>query len=136
MKYDILTPSDISAALIGYLFADQMNMNMKPSQQAAQSLVVSILARVTSETGITDFFGEMDSGSKNELIVGVLGAISSMYSKQGGALRGALTHMSIDLIAEDLIHILRIQDTGFFRGNEKDTKKPRGRRGKHFIEPG
>ena len=112
MSYDLLTVSDISAALVGYLYADQLNTG-KPAMQASQSFIVSIIARLAARSNMTSWMGKLDNGQKNQLIVAVLSALAGSY-KGGNAVKGALTGTSIDLIAEDVIRMLNIDDRGFF----------------------
>ena len=111
MTYDLLSVSDITAAVVGYVYADQLHTR-KPTVQAVQSLIVSVIARITANSGMSAFMGS-DTDIKNQIVVAVLSAIGSSY-KGGGPMKGALSGVSIDLIAEDILRLLKIDDRGFF----------------------
>jgi hypothetical protein len=105
--------SDIAAGIVGYVYADTLN-TAKPSMQATQSFVVSVIARIASKAGMGSFMGKLDDTQKNQLIVAILSALAGSY-KGGSPLKGALTAMSIDLLAEDLIRMFNIEDIGYFQ---------------------
>jgi hypothetical protein len=111
--YDLVSVSDIAAGVVGYVYADTLN-TAKPSMQAGQSFVVSLVARIASKAGMGSFMGKLDDGQKNQLIVAIISALACSY-KGGSPLKGSLTGMSIDLLAEDLIRMFDISDMGYFQ---------------------
>jgi hypothetical protein len=62
----------------------------------------------------TNFMGKLNDGQKNQLIVALLSALSAGY-RGGSILKGTLAGTSIDLLAEDILRLLSIEDTGYFQ---------------------
>ena len=113
MPYDLITVSDVMAGVLGYVYADNLNTG-KPSMQATQSFVISVLARITSQSMLADYMGKLNKNQKNQLIVGIASAIASSY-KNGSPAKAALAGMSIDLLATDLLNLLNMEDSGFIQ---------------------
>ena len=106
---DILTVNDVSAGLIGYLFAMEF-VHTKPINQAIQSLIVSAVARMLSESSWASMMNKLNTGQKNQLIVAALSAVSSSVQHRS-VTKGALAGVSIDLLAEDVVKLLGMNDT-------------------------
>ena len=111
--YDLVSVSDIAAGIVGYVYADTLN-TAKPSMQATQSFVVSVIARIASKAGMGSFMGKLDDNQKNQLVVAILSALAGSY-KGGSPLKGGLTGTSIDLLGGDLIQMFNIEDIGYFQ---------------------
>jgi hypothetical protein len=105
---------DLSAAIVAYFFASTMSTG-KPGMQAVQSFVVSVIARIAAKSGMADFMGKLDTTQKNQIVVAILSAIGGSY-KGGSPLKAAISGVSVDLLAEDLLRLLN-QDpnSGFFQ---------------------
>ena len=114
MSYDLVSMGDLAAAVVGYGFAQTMSSG-KPGMQAVQSFVVSVIARIAAKSGMADFMGKLDNQQKNQIVVAVLSAIGGSY-KGGSPLKAAISGVSIDLLAEDILRLLN-QDpnSGFFQ---------------------
>ena len=115
MSYDLLNMGDLSAAVVAYGFVSSMGVGGKPGMQAAQSFVVSLIARIAAKSGTVDFMGKMDDSQKNQIVVALLSAIAGSY-RGGGPLKAAITGVSIDLLSDDILRLLN-QDpnSGFFQ---------------------
>ena len=109
---DILTVNDISAGLIGYVFAMEF-AHTKPVNQAIQSLVVSAVARMLSESSWTSMIKTLNTNQKNELIVAALSAACSSVQHRSVS-KGSLAGVSIDLIGEAAVKLLNMNDTSLF----------------------
>ena len=116
MVYQAIKLSDGVAAIVGYVYASQMNTG-KPSMQAVQSLVVSIVARLSVKAGFLDMLSSKEKGGasedqKNQLVVAILSAMGSLGRGQN-VLKGTIASVSVDLIAEDIVNkLLRVDDYG------------------------
>jgi hypothetical protein len=62
-----------------------------------------------SESSLTNAFTSLNTGQKNELIVGVLSAVCSSVQNRS-VMKGTLAGISIDLLAEDVVRILGFSD--------------------------
>ena len=109
---DILTVNDVSAGVIGYIFAMEF-VHTKPMNQAIQSLVVSAVARMLSESSWTSMMKTLNTGQKNELIVAALSAVCSSVQHRSVS-KGSLAGVSIDLLGEAAVKILNMNDTSIF----------------------
>lgn len=117
MSYDLIAMSDITAGVLGYIYADTLNLG-KPQMQATQSFVISVLARITSQSMLADYMGKLNKNQKNQLIVGLASAMVASF-KNSSPGKAFLTGVSIDLLASDLLHMLNMEDTGFIKIGEK-----------------
>ena len=107
-----ITVSDISAALVGYGFAKTYNLS-KPEMQAVQSFAVSMIARLSALNILSSSMTKLDPNQKNQLVVAILSAIAAAYRSQP-ALKGALTGVSCDVLAESLLRLLKWHDDSIF----------------------
>ncbi len=109
----IPTVNDAAAGAIGYVFAQQFALT-KPTHQAIQSLIVSSVARMLSESSLANAFTSLNTGQKNELIVGVLSAVCSSVQHRS-VMKGTIAGVSIDLLAEDVVRLLGLSDKATYR---------------------
>ena len=109
---DILTVNDVFASAVGFMFAMEF-VHTKPINQAAQSLVVSAVARMLSESSWTSMMNKLNTGQKNEISVAALSAVCSSVQKRSAS-KGALAGVCIDLLAEDVVKLLNMNDTSLF----------------------
>ena len=119
---DLISTSDIAAAAVGAGYSSVFNLG-KPGMMALQSFIISVAARMVSKQDF-NMLG-MEKDQKNQLIVGALGAAVA-YSKNGSVPKGAISQVSIDLMAEDIMRLLRVEDGNFFNFN---SAKPKGATG-------
>jgi hypothetical protein len=110
---DLISTSDIAAAAVGAGYSSVFNLG-KPGMMALQSFIISVAARMVSKQDF-NMLG-MEKDQKNQLIVGALGAAVA-YSKNGSVPKGAISQVSIDLMAEDIMRLLRVDDGNFFDFN-------------------
>ncbi len=90
---NILTLNDAAAGAIGYVFAQQFALT-KPTHQAVQSLIVSSVARMLSDSSSTNSLTALNTGQKNELIVGILSGVCSSVQNRH-VLKGTLAGIRI-----------------------------------------
>ena len=109
---DILTVNDVFASAVGYMFAMEF-AHTKPINQAVQSLVVSAVARMLSESSWTNMMNKLNTGQKNQLIVAALSAACSSVQHRSVS-KGALAGVCIDLLSEDVVKLLNMNDTSLF----------------------
>ena len=112
-SFDLLAMGDLSAAVVGYMYADAMGSGTSASMQAVRSLVVSVIARIASKSSYTDFMGKLKTNQKNQMVVAILSALAN-YNR-GSMLKAAISGVSIDLLANQVL-LLFNQDpnSGFF----------------------
>ena len=106
---NLLTINDVAAGAVGYIFAKEF-VHTKPTHQAIQSLVVSSVARMLSTSQMASALTSLNTGQKNELIVGVLSAVCSSIQHRS-VTKGALAGVSIDLLAEDVVRSIGMSDS-------------------------
>ena len=109
---DILTVNDVFASAVGYMFAMEF-AHTKPINQAVQSLVVSAVSRMLSESSWTNMMNKLNTGQKNQLIVAALSAACSSVQHRSVS-KGALAGVCIDLLSEDVVKLLNMNDTSLF----------------------
>ena len=109
---DILTVNDVFASAVGYMFAMEF-AHTKPINQAVQSLVVSAVSRMLSESSWTNMMNKLNTGQKNQLIVAALSAACSSVQHRSVS-KGALAGVCIDLLSEDTVKLLNMNDTSLF----------------------
>ena len=109
---DMLRYSDLTAGITGAAFASAYGLG-SPGMAAGQAVITSILARLLSDSLIKDRFDSLSDEGKNQLIVGLLGAIYS-YSKKGSVWKAALTSISIDLIGNEIIKLFKMDDGSIY----------------------
>ena len=109
---DILTVNDVFASAVGYMFAMEF-AHTKPINQAVQSLVVSAVPRMLSESSWTNMMNKLNTGQKNQLIVAALSAACSSVQHRSVS-KGALAGVCIDLLAEDVVKLLNMNESSLF----------------------
>ena len=112
-----VTTSDISAALVGAGFSSVYGISTPP-MQALQALVVSIVARLASDsTMMTDNMKNMTSGQKNQLIVGILSGIFGYYrNPKASMFKSLITGVSQDLIGQEILTTFNFTDSTLLGG--------------------
>jgi hypothetical protein len=109
---DLLTYSDISAALVGAGWSEVFGGNMQMT--AIKSLVVSIVARVLSKNvSLSTTLPTVTEDTKNQLVVGLSNALYAYIKKQSIS-KAILSGMSIDLIGAEILSMMKLQDTVLF----------------------
>ena len=110
---DIITVSDISSAIVGAGFGNVYGFSMQ--QQAVQSFVVSVIARIASKSDALKsvMVVDLDSSQKNQLVVAILSALGAYWRKHS-PMKGAFTGVAVDLVAEEAVRILGMSDKAVF----------------------
>jgi hypothetical protein len=113
-----LTTSDVSAAVVGAGFSSVYGMSTPP-MQALAALIISVVARLTSEsTFMNNNLSSMNESQKNQLIVGVLSGIFGYYkSPKTNVIKSILTGISQDLIGQELLRTFNFEDKFIIGGN-------------------
>lgn len=109
---DLVHWSDVIAAGVGAAHA-QIYGGTRPGMQAAQSFVVSVMARVMSNKLLSEQMKDMTPQAKNQLLVGMISAAIAAFRKQSVA-RSAFTGVSVDLLAEEVLRMFKFNDSGLF----------------------
>jgi hypothetical protein len=111
---DLLSYSDIAAAVSGAAFAQVFGNSGSTQDVAVRSLVVSIVARILSKNAtLTNTIPVLNEDAKNQLCVAVLNAVYAYYKRQNMA-RVVLSGVSIDLIGAEILRTLNLNDTVLF----------------------
>ena len=100
--------SDLFAGAVGAGFSGLYRIG-SPGYMAARAVLISSVARVISESS----FGgsvNMSADAKNQLVVAVANAIDS-YRGKGSPMKGAVTGVSIDLIANEVMKLIGMTNT-------------------------
>ena len=106
--FNILSLSDFTAAITGYIFAETIG-HTSGVKQATQSFFVSLMARAITESGYLSTFSSLNSSQKNEILVGILSAAACKMRNKSIS-KGVVAGISIDLVAEDVIRMLGLSD--------------------------
>ena len=118
--YSFITTSDISAAIVGAGFSSIYGLSTPP-MQALQALVVSIIARLASDSSVvtSSMTTNMTNGNKNALIVGVLSGIIGYYrNPKGSMIKTVITGVSMDLLGSEILQTFNFQDTVLLGGSK------------------
>jgi predicted anti-sigma-YlaC factor YlaD len=110
-----LMKSDVAAALTGALF--KHGFSQFPGSMgmvSAQAGVYSVLARVLPGS-VNVSVGNLSAAQKNEIAVGVLGALGAMYHKHD-PFQGAVGYMCVDALSLQLMEILGMADGSLLGG--------------------
>jgi hypothetical protein len=114
MSTDIFVLSDLFAGVQGALFSSVFCMPGGPGMQAVQSLVVSVLARMASTKMLTrDKLSMLDNSQKNQLLVAIMSGAAAYYRRSGVG-KGALSGVSIDLLAQHTVTLIGLDDKPLF----------------------
>lgn len=106
-----LNKSDVAAAISGAVFKYVFpSMDGSVSMVAIRSGLISIVARVLSANNLPGL-GSFSEGQKNELLIAVMGGLATqMQGKSHNWAQGAVGHVSIDLLADQLIALFGMAD--------------------------
>ena len=115
-----VTTSDVSAAIVGAGFSSVYGISTPP-MQALQALVISIIARLFSDsTMVTNNMTNMTAGQKNQLIVGVLSGILGYYKNPKGSMfKSIITGVSQDLIGQEILTTFNFTDSTLLGGGTR-----------------
>ena len=119
--YSFITTSDISAAIVGAGFSSIYGLSTPP-MQALQALVVSIIARLASDSSMvtSSMTTNMTNGNKNALIVGVLSGIIGYYrNPKNSMIKTVITGVSMDLLGSEILQTFNFQDAVLLGGGPK-----------------
>ena len=119
--YSFITTSDISAAIVGAGFPSVYGLSTPP-MQALQALVVSIVARLASDSSVltSTMTTTMSTGNKNQLIVGILSGIIGYYrNPKGSMIKTVITGISMDMLGGEILQTFNFQDTVLLGGGPK-----------------
>ena len=115
-----VTTSDISAAIVGAGFSSVYGISTPP-MQALQALVISIIARLFSDSSMmANNMSNMTMGQKNQLIVGILSGIFGYYKNPKGSLfKSVITGVSQDLIGQEILNTFNFTDSTLLGGGTR-----------------
>ena len=118
MNNELLTTSDISTAIVGAGFASVYQNLGTPVMGAVKALVVSVVARMVAKSKIMGT--TVTSEEKNQLVVAAVAAIEAYSRGKNQSIgRAVLSAVSIDLIGQDVLKLMKLEDTVLI-GGEKD----------------
>ena len=80
---------------------------------AGSAFMTSIAARLVSDWGLKGRLNGLSDNGKNQLVVALISGLMAYYRKQS-PLRQAVSGVSIDLIAEEILKMLKIDDLALF----------------------
>ena len=110
MNNELLTTSDISTAIVGAGFATVYQNLGTPVMAAVKALVVSVVARMVSKSKIMGT--TITDEQKNQLVVAVLAAVEAYSRGKNQSIgRAVLSGVSIDLIGQEVLKLMKISDT-------------------------
>jgi hypothetical protein len=116
--YSFITTSDVSAAIVGAGFSSIYGMSTPP-MVALQALVVSIVARLASDSTMmtSTMTTTMSSSNKNQLIVGILSGIIGYYrNPKTSMFKTIISGVSMDLLGSEILQTLNFPDTVLLGG--------------------
>jgi hypothetical protein len=119
--YSFITTSDISAAIVGAGFSSIYGLSTPP-MVALQALVVSIVARLASDSSMltSTMSTPISSSNKNQLIVGILSGIIGYYrNPKASMIKTLITGVSIDMLGGEVLQTFNFQDTVLLGGGPK-----------------
>ena len=109
---NVLTASDLSAPLFGLLHAAVFPSIGGKVSVSARSFVISMVSRIISENSS---FADMDEGFKNDVVVTVLGMLSSIVmGRKVGVLQSGLSASSIDAMSYRIVKQIMGSDPVLF----------------------
>lgn len=107
MLNDLLKFSDLLAAGTSMVWSNVYGYKNQ-GKRALSATGISILARLISQNiPAAAFLGATNKQTKNQMVVAVLGILESyMMPGPRSLLRGALEHVAVDLIAEEVFNMV------------------------------
>jgi hypothetical protein len=104
---NLVTTSDVFAGVVGAGYSSVYGM-ASPGMSAVKAAVVSSVARLVSESTMLPATA-LTTDTKNQIVVAVLYALDS-YRTKGNPLKGAVTGVSVDLIAQEVMKLLNFTE--------------------------
>ena len=112
---NLVTTSDLFAAGVGAGFSSLYGMG-SPGTTAIKAAVISAVSRMVSEsTMLPDM--SLTNDAKNQIVVAVLHALDA-YSGKGNPLKSAVSGVSVDLIAMEVMKLLNFTDQSLLGGKD------------------
>ena len=109
---DMIKYNDIAAAAVGAAFAS-LYSNGSPAMAAGSSFMTSTTARLVSDWALKGRLNNLSDNGKNQLVVALISGLMAYYRKQN-IWKQAVSGVSIDLIAEEILKMLKIDDVSLF----------------------
>ena len=115
---NLVTTSDLFAGAVGAGFSSLYGMG-SPGTTAVKAAVISAVSRMVSEsTMLPDM--SLTNDAKNQIVVAVLHALDA-YSGKGNPLKSAVSGVSVDLIAMEVMKLLNFTDQSLLGGGKDYT---------------
>ena len=125
MNNELLTTSDVSTAIVGAGFASVYQNLGTPVMGAVKALVFSVVARMVAKSKIMgttttdDQKNQLTTEQKNQLVVAILAAAEAYSrSKNQSIGRAVLSGVSIDLIGQEVLKLMKLEDTVLIGGEK------------------
>ena len=109
---DIIKYNDILSAGVGAGFSSLYSTG-NPAMAAGSAFLTSIAARLVSDWALKGKLSGLSDNGNNQLVVALISGLMGYYRKQS-PLRQAVSGVSIDLIAEEILKMLKIDDQALF----------------------
>ena len=117
MNNELLTTSDVSTAIVGAGFASVYQNLGTPVMGAVKALVVSVVARMVAKSKIMGT--TVTTEQKNQLVVAVLTAVEAYSRGKNQSIgRAVLSGVSIDLIGQEVLKLVKMEDTVLIGGEK------------------
>lgn len=110
---NIVMTSDLFAGAVGAGFSSVYGMG-SPGMVAVKASVISAVARMVSESTMLPATA-LTSDAKNQIVVAVLHALDA-YRGKGSPLKAAVSGVSVDLIAQEVMKLLNFTDKSLLGG--------------------
>ena len=105
---NLVTKSDLFAGAVGAGFSSVYGMG-SPGMSAVKAATVSSIARMVSESTMLPAT-PLTSDTKNQIVMAVLYALDA-YRVKGSPLKAAVSGVSVDLIAQEVMKLLNFTDS-------------------------
>ena len=102
---NLVAINDLSAAAVGGIWNTIFDGGKNMGDAAMSHAIISIAARMLSQTDFVNKMGNVSEKGANHIIVGLLSALNA-YRKRGNISRGVLTGMSVDALSEEILEIV------------------------------
>ena len=112
MLGDMIKYNDVAAAAVGAVFSSLYSSG-SPAMAARSSFITSSTARLVSEWALKGKLNGLSDNGKNQLVVALISALMAYYRKQN-PWKQAVSGVSIDLIAEEILKMMKIDDQALF----------------------
>ena len=109
---DMIKYNDMAAAAVGAGFSSLYACG-SPAMAAGSAFMTSIAARLVSDWALKGKLNGLSDNGKNQLVVALIAGLMGYYRKQN-PWKQAVSGVSIDLIAEEILKMLKIDDIALF----------------------